>query len=103
MKRNIILNVFSPDGEVIMKKNKVKNINIGIDLPAKNFVNKNAVGVNFTMEYGKVYFPESLVYERTGPNKCIKLNRYKLKDGTAAEEFLQVILKNKDNQNLYFL
>ena len=35
--------------------------------------------------------------------KSIKLNRYELKDGTFAYEYLQMIMENNNGQKLYFL
>jgi hypothetical protein len=46
---------------------------------------------------------EPIVYDRAGKYKSIKLNRYKLMDGTFAYEYLQMILENNNGQKLYFL
>lgn len=46
---------------------------------------------------------EPIVCGRTGNLNSIKLNRYELKDGTFAYEYLQMILENSKGQNLYFL
>ena len=46
---------------------------------------------------------EPVVCGRTGNLNSIKLNRYELKDGTFAYEYLQMILENNEGQNIYFL
>jgi hypothetical protein len=68
------------------------NINVGLDKIAKIYVER---------EKDRDSGPE--IYERCGTNNSIRLNKYKLKDGTMAYEFLQIIIDNKIGQKLYFL
>lgn len=46
---------------------------------------------------------EPIICGRTGNLNSIKLNRYELKDGTFAYEYLQMVLKNNKGQSVYFL
>jgi hypothetical protein len=72
--------------------NDLKNINVGIDSIAKIYIKKK-----------KNIEEDPVVYAATGDIKSIKLHRYKLKDGSIAEEYVQMILTNEDGQSLYFL
>lgn len=68
------------------------NINVGIDSIAKHYIkaNKNSEA-------------DPIVYNTTGAINSIKLHRYKLKDGSTAEEYVQMIMTNNEGQTLYFL
>lgn len=70
----------------------LKNISFGIDKIAEIYIERN-------MD------PESkpYVHYRAGTNNSIKLKRYKMKDGSVSEEFVQMIMTNQKGQNLYFL
>jgi hypothetical protein len=69
-----------------------KNLNMGLDTIAKTYIKLKA-DPNV----------EPVICGRTGNLKSIKLNRYELKDGTFAYEYLQMILENNNGQKLYFL
>jgi hypothetical protein len=68
------------------------NLNMGLDTIAKTYIKLKA-DPNV----------EPVICGRTGNLKSIKLNRYELKDGTFAYEYLQMILENNNGQKLYFL
>lgn len=68
------------------------NINVGIDSIAKTYLK-----VKENRDH------EPIVYGSTGTLNSIKLHRYKLKDGTEAEEYLQIVIPNSNGQNIYFL
>jgi hypothetical protein len=68
------------------------NLNMGLDTIAKTYIKLKA-DPNV----------KPIICGRTGNLKSIKLNRYELKDGTFAYEYLQMILENNKGQNLYFL
>jgi hypothetical protein len=68
------------------------NLNMGLDTIAKTYIKLKA-DLNV----------KPVICGRTGNLKSIKLNRYELKDGTFAYEYLQMILENNKGQNLYFL
>lgn len=72
--------------------NIISNINVGLDEIAKTYLK-----IKIDPEF------KPLLVSSAGSLKSIKLHRYKLKDGTYAEEFLQLILENKNGQNLYFI
>ena len=68
------------------------NLNMGLDTIAKTYIKLKA-DTNV----------EPVICGRTGNLKSIKLNRYELKDGTFAYEYLQMVLENNNGQKLYFL
>jgi hypothetical protein len=68
------------------------NLNMGLDTIAKTYIKLKA-DPNV----------EPVICGRTGNLKSIKLNRYELKDGTFAYEYLQMIMENNNGQKLYFL
>jgi len=70
----------------------VINVNMGLDSVAKTF-----------LKLRSDQSVEPIVYDRAGKYKSIKLNRYKLMDGTHAYEYLQMMLENKTGQILYFI
>ena len=70
----------------------VINVNMGLDSVAKTF-----------LKLRSDQSVEPIVYNRAGKYKSIKLNRYKLLDGTHAYEYLQMMLKNETGQILYFI
>jgi len=72
--------------------NNLENVNVGIDSIAKIYIDKK-----------KNPEEDPIVYAATGDIKSIKLHRYKLKDGSIAEECVQMILTNEEGQSLYFL
>lgn len=78
------------EGKVKMKQ--LININVGLDKIAKIYVEQKGI-----------IDSEPVVYDRCGTNKTIKLYRYRLKDGSTAEEYLQIFMENKSGQKLYFL
>ena len=74
--------------ELIMKN----NLNMGLDTIAKTYIKQKADPD-----------VEPIICGRTGNLNSIKLNRYELKDGTFAYEYLQMVLENNKGQSLYFL
>lgn len=68
------------------------NLNMGLDSIAKTYIKQKADPS-----------VDPVVYGRTGNLNSIKLNRYELKDGTFAYEYLQMILENNIGQSIYFL
>ena len=68
------------------------NLNMGLDSIAKTYIKLKA-DPNV----------DPVICARTGELKSIKLNRYKLKDGTYAYEYLQMVLDNDKGQSVYFL
>ena len=70
----------------------VINVNMGLDSVAKTF-----------LKLRSDQSVEPIVYNRAGKYKSIKLNRYKLLDGTHAYEYLQMMLENETGQILYFI
>lgn len=81
-----------------------KNIVSGLTKEAMNHLKKNAKSLKFNMPFGlDKHFFESVIIGRVGPNKQFKLNRYKMKDESYSEEFLQMTLPNNNGQNVYFI
>lgn len=70
----------------------IKNINLGLSSIAKAYI-KNKVDPDV----------EPIVIANSGAINSIKLYQYKLKDGSLAEEFVQIILPSNKGQTLYFL
>lgn len=70
----------------------IKNINYGLDSIANTYLKKNID-------------PERkpTVCARLGTNKSIELYKYKMKNGTSAEEYLQFQYRNDDGQSFYFI
>jgi len=88
---NKIMTNYNYVGRTEEMKN-LDNINVGIDSIAKHYIkaNKNSEA-------------DPIVYNTTGAINSIKLHRYKLKDGSTAEEYVQMIMTNNEGQTLYFL
>jgi hypothetical protein len=72
--------------------NNITNINLGLDSIAKAYI-KNKVDPDV----------EPVVIANAGAINSIKLFKYKLIDGSVAEEFIQIILPSNKGQTLYFL
>jgi hypothetical protein len=70
----------------------IVNINVGLDSTAKAYIKtKKDSEVN------------PVVIGNVGSTNSIKLLRYKMKDGTVAEEYVQMIMTCNGGQTLYFL
>jgi hypothetical protein len=73
--------------------NKINTVNLGLDTIAKAYLKRNLD-------------PEKkpIIYDRKGPTKSIKLHRYKMKDGSTSEEYIQFLHMNEhENQTVYFI
>lgn len=71
---------------------QITNINVGIDSIARTYI-----------ELNKDPESEPVIVANAGTTNSIKLFCYKLKDGSNAEEYIQMILPSNNGQNLYFL
>lgn len=72
--------------------NNITNINLGLYSIAKTYIKKK---VDPDVE--------PVVISNAGAINSIKLFKYKLIDGSVAEELIQIILPTNKGQNLYFL